>query len=250
MKLPFLGLASGFLSAFFGIGGGVVTVPALTIFWRFPVKGAIGTSLAVILPVAVVGVATEFLVRRENLRGEAAAALAAGAVAGTFLGRAVFARLAEGTLRWVYAFFLLLVAMRLAGMFGLIAAPPLVLEGEKAAVWSLCAGIGLLAGASSTLFGIGGGVLAVPLLILLFREFQFHGARATALAMIVPSAAVGIWHHRKLGTVDLPTARRLILPACAGAVAGVFVVQQVPSETLKMLFSILLVFTAWRILRK
>lgn len=244
-----VGLGSGFLLAFFGVGGGIFAVPALVIFLDFSLKRAIGTSLVSIAPVALVGIVTELLVHQENLHIPVALLLSFGAILGTFVGKKLFLKSAEGSLRWIYAIFLIVVSMQLSGMFSLLNQPLWSWGTEPMELGAASFGIGIFAGVSSTLFGIGGGVIAVPLMLLLFKDLQFHGARATSLAMIVPTAAMGVWHHRSMDTIDWKIAWTLMIPALIGAVAGIFIVQQIAPQTLKMAFSILLMLAAWRLLR-
>lgn len=85
-----IGLAAGVLSGLFGIGGGVLIVPALIYFAQFPFKAATGTSLGVfVLPVALLGAWTYY--QNGHLHFRASALIALGLVVGSWLG----ARLAQ-----------------------------------------------------------------------------------------------------------------------------------------------------------
>lgn len=221
-------------------------VPALTLFLRFPLKTAIGTSLLAMIPAAIVAVIAESQVAPENLHFDLALGLSAGAIAGTFLGRWILAGLGEGALRVVYAVFLVLMGMRLIGVFSLSVS----MGGEGWILHAICAGIGIFAGASSTLFGIGGGVVAVPLLLLVAQGLNFHEARATSLVMIPLAAAAGVWHHAKMGSLDRKAAWQLGIPACLTAVAGSVLAQKIPARDLQSVFAILMVLAAWKILRE
>src|SRR5690606_3636957 len=81
-----IGLLAGILSGLFGIGGGVVIVPALMILAKFPAVKATGTSLgALMLPVgAFIGALTYY--RNDNLDVRASVLIAVGMIAGAFLG--------------------------------------------------------------------------------------------------------------------------------------------------------------------
>ena len=97
---PLIGLGSGFLAGFFGIGGGIVIIPALVML-GFPQHTAQGTSLAAIFPSGVAGVAGHH--RLGNVRWAYAPPLAVGSVVGGYLGAALAHRLDETTLRLVMA---------------------------------------------------------------------------------------------------------------------------------------------------
>ena len=90
--------------------------------------------------------------------------------------------------------------------------------------WILIGLIGIAGGFASSLFGVGGGALFVPLLILLV-SFNPHTAIGTSLAVIIPTAFIGAIAHVKAGMFDWKTAA--ILAAFAGigtATAAVLVV--------------------------
>ena len=97
---PAIGFLSGFLAGFFGIGGGIVIIPAL-VWAGFPQHVAQGTSLAAIFPSAVSGVASHHRLR--HVRWSAAPGLAAGSILGGYVGAAMAHRLDEASLRVVMA---------------------------------------------------------------------------------------------------------------------------------------------------
>src|SRR5262245_7373140 len=87
MMLTFLciGLAAGVLSGLFGIGGGLLIVPALVVFSGFPTRTALGTSLgALLLPVGLLGAYTYWENGHVNVR--ASLLIAAGLFGGAFVG--------------------------------------------------------------------------------------------------------------------------------------------------------------------
>ena len=92
-----IGLGAGFASGLFGVGGGVVIVPALVGFAGFDQHGAHGTSLAAIVPIASVGAATFALSGDVDL--PIALLLAAGSLVGAQLGARIMMRSSERSLR-------------------------------------------------------------------------------------------------------------------------------------------------------
>lgn len=107
--------------------------------------------------------------------------------------------------------------------------------------------IGLLAGFFSALFGVGGGVLIVPLLILAARYAE-RTAAATSLAAIGTTALAGAVAYAALGRVHVTEAAAVGLPAALGAVAGTTLQQRVPRRALSLLFAAFLVAVAVRLL--
>src|SRR6185312_14984863 len=119
MTLLFLaiGFAAGILSGLFGIGGGVVIVPALILLARMAPKDATGTSLgALLLPVGALGAWQYYRNGHFNIR--AAALLAAGLTGGALIGALVAQGLTASTVRRLFAVFLACVAVRLWVMPG------------------------------------------------------------------------------------------------------------------------------------
>jgi uncharacterized membrane protein YfcA len=105
------------------------------------------------------------------------------------------------------------------------------------------AGIGVASGFLSALFGVGGGIVVVPLLVLLLG-FDSRVATATSLAAILVTALAGTTSFTLLSHVDWEAAALVGLPALAGSVVGVGVQQRVTSRSLTLLFAGFLVAVA------
>jgi len=103
--------------------------------------------------------------------------------------------------------------------------------------------IGLVAGLFSALFGVGGGILVVPLLVLVARYGEREAA-ATSLGAIGVTAFAGTIAYAFLGRVHVDEAALVGLPAAAGAVAGTALQQRLPRRALSLLFAALLVVVA------
>ena len=99
--------------------------------------------------------------------------------------------------------------------------------------------IGIAAGVFSAFFGVGGGILAVPLLIL-FAGIPERAATATSLAAIGITATAGVVAFSVRGEVDVGYAALVGLPAAVGAVAGTSLQQRVRTSTLTYGFAVLL----------
>jgi len=99
--------------------------------------------------------------------------------------------------------------------------------------------IGLAAGFFSALFGVGGGIIIVPLLLLVQR-WQERPAMATSLAAIGIIALVGTISYGFHGELKPGAAAIIGLPAAAGAVAGTALQQRLATRTLSLLFALLL----------
>jgi len=107
--------------------------------------------------------------------------------------------------------------------------------------------IGVVAGFFSALFGVGRGIVIVPLLVLV-AGFAERPAAATSLAAIGITALAGTLFYAHHGRVDVVDAAMVGVPAAAGAVVGAALQQRLPRRALSLLFSALLVAVAVRLL--
>ena len=99
--------------------------------------------------------------------------------------------------------------------------------------------IGLAAGVFSALFGVGGGIIAVPLLILLARLPE-RSATATSLGAIGITALAGVVVFALRGEVEIRYAALVGLPAAVGAILGTSLQQRITTTTLTYGFAVLL----------
>ena len=109
-------------------------------------------------------------------------------------------------------------------------------------------GIGLAAGLLSAVFGVGGGIVAVPLLVTLLA-FPERVAAAVSLGAIVITALAGVCVYAVLGHVEPGYAALVGVPATAGAAAGTALQQRLTARALTLAFAGLLVCVAvWLLL--
>ena len=109
--------------------------------------------------------------------------------------------------------------------------------------------IGLFAGALGGLFGVGGGLIFVPTLVLLLDLGQVD-AEATSLLAILPVVIAGTWRQHLYGNVRWRTALVIGLAAIGGIELGVLTANALPEATLRRLFALLVLIVAaqlaWR----
>lgn len=107
--------------------------------------------------------------------------------------------------------------------------------------------LGVLVGVFSGLFGVGGGIIMVPFLVLLAGYGQ-HMAQGISLAAIIPTALVGSLEYLKKGNVDLLAAAALAVGSIPGAHYGAALAQRLPQATLRTLFALLMIAMSARIM--
>jgi uncharacterized membrane protein YfcA len=110
----------------------------------------------------------------------------------------------------------------------------------------IVAAIGLAAGVLAGLFGIGGGIVIVPALILL-AGFSVTNAAGTSLAaLLLPVGALGAWQYWQAGMIDLRAAIMLAIGILLGAYVGARFGIALPASTVQRAFGVLLVVVGLR----
>lgn len=110
------------------------------------------------------------------------------------------------------------------------------------------AAFGVVVGVLSALFGIGGGIVMVPFMVLLLDGSQ-HLAEGTSLVVIVPTAIAGVIAHSKRGFVDFRAAAWLAVGGVVGAFIGALVALASAGSTLQIYFAVFLVLMGARLIR-
>jgi uncharacterized membrane protein YfcA len=246
-----VGLGAGVLSGMFGIGGGVVIVPALVLL-GFQFKEAVGTSLgALLMPVAVFAVIAYY--RAGKLKIPIAFWIALGLIFGGIGGAEIATRLDTSILERLYGVFLLYTGWRFAEPRKLWAqwrsqTPPTpepeATVTELAWYWLLL--VGLAAGLLAGMFGIGGGAIIVPALVGLLR-FDQHLAVGTSLgALLLPVGLGSVLIYYYDGNLRPEAALLVALGLAGGALGGARIALGLPARRVKQLYGGFLIILAWR----
>ncbi|MDY0191826.1 MAG: sulfite exporter TauE/SafE family protein [Desulfuromonas sp.] len=252
------GVCAGVAAGLLGIGGGVILVPLF--MWSFKAAGinpqilvhsAFATSLAIIIPTAISN--TMGHLKRSNVRGDQVIYLAVGAVVGALLGSWA-ASLLDGAVLQL-AFGIMQIAVALKMITGSMNTP----SGELCSQKSLLILTGLVGGAYSAFFGVGGGVVAVPLMVLCLR-FPMHLAVGNSAALIIASSFFGTcsyvyagWDLTTLtdgflGYVFLPAVAMVIPFSLLGSRIGVHFAGRFSHARLVASFAALLVVIGLRVI--
>ncbi|WP_125098231.1 sulfite exporter TauE/SafE family protein [Leucobacter chromiireducens] len=243
LVLALLGALTGLLSGVFGIGGGVVLVPMLVMFLGFQQRLAAGTSVAAILPAAVVG-GIGYAVQG-NVDWITAIALAAGVIVGAQIGSYLLSKVPTGFLRWLFMGFLAAVVVSLW-----FVVPQRDAEIEKSTlIIVLLVVTGLVTGVLSGLLGVGGGVVVVPVLMFFFGASDLI-AKGTSLIMLIPGSISGTIGNMRRRNVDLRAAAILGIAASVLSPVGSVIATHIPPFWSNVAFSLLLAFVLGQMLWK
>lgn len=255
----FLGAFAGFLAGLLGIGGGVILVPLF--LWLFPLAGfpepvivhtAFGTSLAIIIPTSISSVFGHR--KRGNVDWHMVAYLALGGVLGALLGSSAAAVIPGDKLKALFGLLQIIIALKL-----LFFHPHLPPERSDRPPGNHLLLVGIAGGFFSAFFGIGGGVVAVPLMLIVL-QLPIHLAVGNSSALIVCSsfaATIGYVLHGlqqplnapfSLGYVNILIAAVVAPLSIACARLGVKLASRTSQEKLVKAFAILLALVGGKIL--
>ncbi|WP_291378196.1 sulfite exporter TauE/SafE family protein [Demequina sp.] len=236
LLLLIVGILGGLLSGVFGVGGGAVMVPLLIWLLGMDQRRAAATSLVAIVPTAIVGsVAYGFGGHVAIIVG---GLVAVGGIGGALIGTRLLRRVPIGVLRWMFV-----------GLLGLAAVETLIDIPSRDAEISLTmvSGtilllVGVLMGVASGLFGIGGGVIVVPILMGGFGASDLL-AKGTSLAAMIPAAITGSAANMRARLVRVGDGLVVGFAASAASLLGVVVAYHINPRVSGLLFSVLLTVT-------
>jgi uncharacterized membrane protein YfcA len=229
-----VGLVAGLMSGLFGVGGGTVIVPLLVLLLHFDQRFAAGTSLAAIVPTATVGVISYAV--HGSVAWIPALLLAAGAVVGAQIGTWLLPRMSLTFLRWAFVAFLVAVIVSL-----FLVVPSR--DAELSLTWLTGIALvvlGVATGILSGLIGVGGGIIVVPALMLLFGTSDLI-AKGTSLLMMIPTALSGTIGNLRRHNVDLVAAGLVGLAACTTTALGAWIATLIDPFVGNLLFAAFLV---------
>lgn len=240
-----VGLLAGILSGLFGIGGGIVMVPMLVAVFGWPLLQANAASLAaMLLPVGIFGVWVYWKAGMVSLRNSLW--IACGLFVGSFGGAELAMNVNVHLLSKLYAAFLFYVAMEYLGVPNLLLRQKKKEEnGEKELqpFWHLLL-LGVGAGIIAGLFGKGGGVVIVPVLVKLFRYDPKVAAATSLAALQLPVGLPSVLVYYEGGYLQIVPAVLMAVGILIGALFGSKIAVGLPSKYFKMLYAVFLIAVA------
>ena len=247
-----VGLLVGFLSGLIGIGGGVLIVPLLYFFYGHPawsgmqvaaeLEAAIAhaTSLAVILPTGLAAAASHH--RAGLVSWRAALPIAAVAMVAAFVGAQVALLLPAAALKMLFGLLLIGSAVNLARQGDAHE------RAELRLTWPVVTVTGASVGMLSALLGVGGGILAIPMLVYLVG-LDLRRVAATSIAIVALTAASGTIAYivsgldvpgrppGSLGYVHMSAALPILGASLLSVHAGAVANRRLGTRVLRLLFA-------------
>jgi uncharacterized membrane protein YfcA len=239
-----VGVGIGAFSGLLGVGGGILLVPFLVLALHWNQKNAQATSLVMITLASVSGALTYAF--GDSVDWLAAGFIIIGGLAGSWIGSHVVQRTADHRLQILFGALLVIVSIRLILSTG----DAVTTARMDFTPWQIVGLIisGLAMGVLSALFGIGGGILLIPILVTVF-DFSQQLAAGTSLAVMAPIALLGAIRLTKPGLTNWPIGVRFGIGAIAGAVIGSIAALSMPAETVRIIFAAVQVFVAVRMIQ-
>ena len=243
ISIVIMGIVTGILSGLLGVGGGFVLVPMMVYLLGMNQHRAHGTSLAVISMVVLFSAI--FYSRHGQVDWTVAIQLAIGGVIGATVGARLCTLISARRLSRWFGVLLILVGLRM--LYGAASAAYVVspaIAGHAISPHEFCGGfavvgIGLATGVLSGIFGIGGGIVMIPAMVLLLGYTQ-KMAQGISLAVIIPVSISGALIHNKHGNVRWDTVLWLGLGGIIGGLIGARIaVLEVSDLALRGMFGIL-----------
>lgn len=242
-----LGAAIGVLLGLLGGGGSILAVPALVYVLGLGVQQAIPMSLVVVGVASAVGALPKVAARQVQWR--LAAVFAGAGIPATFVGGAMGRHLPESVLLVGFALVMVVAGVRLlqeAGQTGTACA-----VGDAGINWRHCAPRSVAAGSAvgvlTGLFGVGGGFLIIPALVLLLGV-EMPVAVGTSLLIIVANSVAGLAAHLGDGGIDWSITIAFVGPAILGSLIAGHVGTRLETRRLQRGFAYLVFLVATYVL--
>lgn len=269
-----VGIIAGFFGALLGIGGGVIIIPCLTMFFNFGIKEAIAVSIVSVVATSIAGASRYVEQRITNVRLGMflETATTAGAVSGAFLAvkaPSSFLYILMGILLIYLSVSQLLTRKKeeeklrndlfiakedeISRKLGLSNRYPDIAEGKEVNYTVIRTKSGLiasyLAGLISAMLGVGGGIIKVPVMNQLMNV-PMKAAVATSKFMIGVTASTGALLYLAYGLVNTEAVAPVAMGVMIGATAGTSVMNKMKAGFIKLIFGLILLYFAYNMIIK
>jgi len=228
-----LGFAAGVLGSILGLGGGIIVVPVLTFFGYSPTLAA-STSLFAAFSNAVAS--TISYTRQKRIAFSIGLKLGLLSIPGTILGAYISSEITPSLFKILFGFVLIISAIYIF----INRKIELKQRNQSKQIMLFAVGASFFAGTISSLFGIGGGIVFVPLMVIAIGLSMREAAPTSQFILLFASAA-GLAAHSALGHPDFFQALLLAAGAFAGGFVGARLSVDIKEKRLKILVSIVMI---------
>jgi len=233
-----LGAALGTLGGLFGIGGGLIAIPALGVLFGLDQQLAQGTALVMVVPNVLLALWRYHQRNRIELRHAVPLSLCSFLFA--WLGSIWAVGIDAQSMRLYFVGFLVALALWNVARMLLPVKPP---SNQLRYPWPWLGVLGSFAGTMGGLFGVGGAVVATPILTSVFGTTQVV-AQGLSLALAAPSTAVTLLTYGLHQSVDWSIGVPLAVGGLLSISWGVKLAHALPEKVLRSMFCVFLVVCA------
>jgi len=235
-----LGFVAGVLGSIVGLGGGIIAVPVMT-FAGFPPALAVSNSLFAVFSNSVAS--TVSYARQKRVEFGIGIKLGLMCIPGTILGAFISDVMTPVAFQILFAFVLISSAIYIFVKRTVDEKP----YNRTALMMVISAGASFFAGIISSLFGIGGGIVFVPLMVIGIG-IPMRKAAPTSQLILMFASLSGLLVHSALGHPDYLQALLLAIGAFGGGMLGARLSLEIKETKLKILVTIVLLATAVKLI--
>ncbi|MFC0475293.1 sulfite exporter TauE/SafE family protein [Robertmurraya beringensis] len=250
-----IGMIAAMFGSLVGLGGGFIIVPSLALLYSYPVADIIGTSMAVLVFSSLTS--TFVFAKQKRIDYKSGGLFAFAMVPGSILGAWIADFITSKAFFISFGLFMLLMAISLIvkpskGISLMPTTNRTIVDStgkEYSYSFNLKVGtfIAILVGFLSSLFGIGGGSVMVPTMVLLLT-FPVHIATATSSFFILITAVIGSISHMMFDHILWEKVLFLALGSVVGGHFGAKIAAKVPEKTILGVLSTCLIVVAVRLM--
>jgi len=231
-----LGFTAGLLGSIIGLGGGIIIVPVLTFFGFSPALAASNSIFAVFSNAIASSIS---YAKQRRIEYSIGLKLGLLSIPGTVVGALVSSEITPSIFKILFALILISASVYI---FSKRRIEPKRYNISKQ-IMILAIGASFVAGIMSGLFGIGGGIIFVPLMVVAMG-LSMKNAAPTSQFILLFASASALVTHTLLGHPDFYQALLLAIGAFVGGLVGARLSLEIKENSLKILISIVMVATA------
>ncbi len=251
------GVAAGFIGSLFGVGGGIVIVPLLTLFYGYDIRTAIATSLTAIIVTSVMS--SSLYIEKKLVNVRVALYLIPFVITGSFIGAHINVYAPTNIIEVLFAVllfytsYLMISGKRSKNTVRSDGTYEYFDEATKKkitySIESMNKGrfLSFLGGIASGLLGIGGGSIIVPVLNLVM-QIPFRVSVPTSLVIVGAASSTGATVYLVKGILDPLLASMIIIGIIVGVYIGTYVMTRISVRLLRYGFALLLFYAGIKML--
>ena len=239
-----LGISIGFIMGFLGGGGAVLAVTVLVYIFHEKTSIAASTSLAIVGASSIVGAAIHAI--SKDVRFKLGIITGISSIAGAFPGAWFNHLVSERILLLLFGILVILIGLDMLRVSYKEKVSKSVIDTREVYTrtkWLQLIALGLVVGLLASFFGVSGGFLIIPALVLIAKLTPRQAVGTTLFITIITSAS-GFLSHLHFGNVDFKLAGLFVAGSLVGVTIGTILSDRIPEKNLTKAFAVFLILLA------